>query len=106
VAFALVWRTGLWVCQGVFVSPWRCRHTGDAIPLTAALLQAVATSWNFPWYMTDSFQESYVKVVVNGKYVPCVTWIQPAALLWCRETTKLCKHGDHKQCFQSWSTVP
>jgi len=41
-------------------------------------------------YMTNTvvaLQESYSKVITNIKYGPHVTWNEPAALLWYRETT-------------------
>ena len=48
------------------------------------------------------FSDSYSEVW-HPKY--CWPHIQPVALLWRRNTTWLCKHGDRELCSQSWMTL-
>ena len=68
--------------------------------LAATLVQEVpADSGNFPWYMTDStavLEDSYSEVAVNVQ-----PRVELAALLRCRETTKLCKRDVHEQYSRS-----
>ena len=70
--------------------------------LAATLVQEVpADSGNFPWYMTDStavLEDSYSEVVLN---VIVDLAVELAALLRCRETTKLCKHDVREQYSRS-----
>lgn len=42
--------------------------------------------------------------IATAKY--CRSHIEAVALLRCRETTWLCKHGDCKLCSQSWKMLP
>ena len=74
----------------------------DTSHLAATLVQEVpADSGNFPWYMTDSIavlEDTELQRSRRECYLPR---IELAALLRCRETTKLCKRDVHEQYSRS-----
>ena len=101
--------------QGVLVFLWKCNVDALSYQIVSYCHWQCKSSCYVPFFYRKYQQTLDISRgmcpmimpffrIATAKY--CRSHIEAVALLRCRETTWLCRHGDYELCSQSWKMLP